>query len=256
VPAIAFRALGPVEVLVGGVVVPLRGAKVRELLSLLLLHRGRVTTVDRLADELWEGNPPAASTAALRVYVSRLRKLLTSAGQDDLLVTHPSAYRLDVPDSAYDVAQFEQLAAQGRQAVAAGRIEDGAEQMRSALALWRGSAYADVAGSATASVESVRLEEYRLELLEDWAEAELGSGRHRRVLGELQAAVAAYPLRERLWSQLMTALYRSGRQAEALAAYQEFRNQLADELGLDPSPQLEQLHSAILTRAPELGQVS
>ena len=249
---VEFRVLGPVDVWNDGAVLPLRGAKVRELLSLLLLHRGRVVSIERLVDELWDGEPPAASTAALRVYVSRLRKLLSSAGQEALLVTHPSGYRLDVPDGAIDLARFESLAADARAALAEGNADRAATGFRAALALWRGTAFADIAATQAASVESGRLEEIRLELFEDCMDAELECGRHRRVLSELQAAVAANPLRERLWGQRMTALYRSGRQAEALAAFHEYRTYLADELGLDPSPQLVRLHEAILTRTADI----
>jgi len=123
--------------------------------------------------------------------------------------------------------------------------------MRAALGLWRGTAYADVAGFDVASAESVRLEEGRLELLEDCIDADLACGRHRRVLGDLHAAVASHPLRERLWSQLMTALYRSGRQPEALSAYTDYRTRLAGDLGLDPSPRLAELHAAILSHSLE-----
>lgn len=249
---LAFRVLGPLEVSVGGVPVPLRGVKVRELLSLLLLHRGRVVSVDRLAEELWTGEPPAAATAALRVYVSRLRKLLSGAGQERMLVTHPSAYQLDAPDDALDVVRFETMAEQGRAAMAAGNHARARELLRAATELWRGTAYQDIAATPSAEAESVRLEESRLEAVEDYLDAELACGNHRSVLGELQALVGAYPLRERLWSQRMTALYRSGRQPEALAAYQEFRQHLAEELGLDPSPDLAQLHAAILNRSEEL----
>jgi DNA-binding SARP family transcriptional activator len=250
--SIDFRVLGPVEMRVGGVSLPLRGVKVRELLSLMLLHRGRVVPVERLADELWDGAPPAASTAALRVYISRLRKLLAGAGHESLLVTHPAAYRLDVPDQSIDLARFEVLAASGRAALADGNPARAVEQLRAALALWRGSAFADIAATHAVEMESTRLEECRLEALEDCIDAELASGHHRSVLGELQAAVAAHPLRERLWAQRMTALYRSDRQPEALAAFQEFRRHLADELGLDPSPRLSDLHAAIITRSAEL----
>lgn len=249
---VEFRVLGPVEIWNDGVALPLRGTKVRELLSLLLLHRGGVVSIERLVDELWDGEPPAASTAALRVYVSRLRKLLSSADQEALLVTHPSGYRLDVPDDVIDLVRFESLAAEARTALADGNADRAATGFRAALALWRGPAFADIAGGRAASVESARLEEIHLEVLEDCIDAELACGRHRRVLGELQAAVAANPLRERLWGQRMTALYRAGRQAEALAAFHEYRTYLADELGLDPSPLLSRLHEAILTRATDI----
>ncbi|HEY2167021.1 MAG TPA: BTAD domain-containing putative transcriptional regulator [Jatrophihabitantaceae bacterium] len=247
-----FRVLGPLEVSVANAAVPLRGVKVRELLSLLLLHRGRVVSVDRLAEELWTGEPPAAATAALRVYVSRLRKLLSGAGQERLLVTHPSAYQLDAPDDALDVVRFETLAGQGRAALRSGDPSAAVQLLRAATGLWRGAAYQDIATTPSAEADSVRLEESRLEAVEDCIEAELACGNHRSVLGELQALVGAHPLRERLWSQRMTALYRAGRQPEALGAYQEFRQHLADELGLDPSPELAQLHAAILSRSAEL----
>jgi adenylate cyclase len=247
-----FRVLGPLEVLVAGESVPLRGVKVRELLSLLLLHRGRVVSVDRLAEELWTGEPPTAATAALRVYVSRLRKLLSGAGEERLLVTHPSAYQLDAPDDALDLVRFEALVAQGRAALQAGDPGQARPVLREAIGMWRGSAYQDIASTPSAEAESVRLEESRLEAVEDCMDAELACGNHRSVLGELQALVCAHPLRERLWSQRMTALYRADRQPEALAAFQEFRQHLAEEMGLDPSPALTQLHAAILSRAPEL----
>jgi len=221
-------------------------------LSLLALHRDQVMSVDRLAEELWEGNPPESATAALRVHISRLRKLLATAGQEGLLVTRPTGYQLNVPDDAIDVVRFEQLAGKGRDALAANNAESAAELLRGALKLWRGTAFADVATSQYVVAEAARLEESRLECTEDCIDAELACGRQRRVLGELEALVTAHPLRERLWAQRMTALYRSGRQPEALEAYQTLRRHLADELGLDPSPELAELHEAILSRSADL----
>ncbi|HLY32968.1 MAG TPA: BTAD domain-containing putative transcriptional regulator [Jatrophihabitantaceae bacterium] len=249
---VEFRVLGPVDVWFDGTPLPLRGSKVRALLSLLLLHRGRVASIERLVEELWDGVPPSAATAALRVYVSRLRKLLSAAGYESLLATHPSGYRLDVPDGAIDLARFESLAADARAQLAEGNADRAAGEFRTALALWRGPAFADIAGTQAAAVESARLEEVRLELFEDCIDAELACGRHRRVLSELQAAVAANPVRERLWAQRMTALYRAGRQPEALSAFREYRTYLADELGLDPSREITDLHEAILARSAEL----
>lgn len=246
------RLLGPIEVVLGGVEVPMRASKVRQLLSLLVLHRNQVMSVDRLAEELWEGNPPESATAALRVHVSRLRKLLAASGHEGLLVTRPTGYQLDIDDDAVDVVRFERLAAQGREALARADAETAATLLREALKLWRGTAFADVSASQFVVAEAARLEESRLETIEDCIDAELASGRHRRVLGELEALVTAHPLRERLWAQRMTALYRSGRQAEALEAYQVLRHRLADELGLDPSPELATLHEAILNRSADL----
>jgi adenylate cyclase len=247
-----FRLLGPIEIVLAGTEIPLRASKVRQLLSLLVLHRDQVMSVDRLADELWEGNPPESATAALRVHISRLRKLLSTAGQEGLLVTRPTGYQLSISDDAVDVVRFERLAAHGRDALASGNSEAAADIMRRALKLWRGTAFADVAASQYVVAEAARLEEVRLETLENCIDAELDCGQHRRVLGELEALVTAHPLRERLWAQRMTALYRSGRQPEALETYQTLRRHLADELGLDPSPELTELHTAILNRSAEL----
>jgi adenylate cyclase len=248
---VEFRLLGPTRLLVDDVDVPIRASRVRHLLSLLLMHRDEISSVDRLVDELWEGRPPESAAAALRVHISRLRKVLASVDQEELLVTRPSGYQLELAPDALDVSRFERLAASGQAQLSDGAAAAAADSLRAALDLWHGDAFSDVPGSPTVAAEAVRLAERRLEATEDWIDAELACGRHRRVLGELDALVTAYPLRERLWAQRMTALYRSGRQAEALAAYQDLRRQLADELGLDPSPELATLHDAILTRSME-----
>ena len=246
-----FRLLGPTRMAVNGVDVPLRAARLRHLLSLLLVHRNEISSVDRLVDELWEGHPPESAGAALRVHVSRLRKLLSGIGHDELLVTRPAGYQLDASRAVLDVLQFEATAARGQARLADGDPEQAAELLRQALDLWHGEAFLDVPASPSVVAEAARLGEIRLGVLEDCMEAELACGRHRQVLGELDALVTAHPLRERMWAQRMIALYRSGRQAEALAAYQALRHKLADELGLDPSPQLAELHDRILTRTVE-----
>ncbi len=248
---VEFRLLGPTRMLVNGVEVPLRAARLRHLLSLLLVHRDEISSVDRLVDELWEGNPPESAGAALRVHVSRLRKVLAAVGHDDLLVTRPSGYQLDISSATIDVARFESCTARGQALLNDGDPEGAVESLREALTLWHGEALVDVPASSSVVAEAARLGELRLGVLEDCIEAELACGRHRQVLGELDALVAAHPLRERLWAQRMTALYHSGRQAEALAAYQSLRRKLAEELGLDPSPQLAELHDRILTRTVE-----
>jgi DNA-binding SARP family transcriptional activator/class 3 adenylate cyclase/CheY-like chemotaxis protein len=248
---VEFRLLGSTRMLVNGVDVPLRAARLRHLLSLLLLHRTEVSSVDRLVEELWEGHPPDSATAALRVHVSRLRKVLAAVGHDDLLVTRPSGYQLGVDADALDVKRFETLAARGQRLLADGKPEQAAEVLGAALALWQGAPFADVPHSPSVAAEVTRLGELHMTAVEDHIEAQLSCGNHRQVLGELDALVGAHPLRERLWAQRMTALYRSGRQAEALAAYQSLRRTLADELGLDPSPQLAALHDQILTRNVE-----
>jgi DNA-binding SARP family transcriptional activator len=257
-PAIAgdqgvhFRLLGSIDIEAGDQHVALRASKERHLLTLLLINRGRVMSVDRLADELWEGSPPETATAALRVHVSRLRKALAAAGAEGLLVTRPTGYQLDIADDALDVCRFEQLASRGRDALAAGDAEQATRNFREALALWRGPALADVAASPLVVAESARLEESKVATTEDCIEAELACGRHRNILGELESLVRVHPLRERLWAQRMIALYRSGRQPEALAVYQTLRHQLAEELGLEPSPDLADLHQQILTRSADL----
>jgi DNA-binding SARP family transcriptional activator/class 3 adenylate cyclase len=248
---IEFRLLGATRMLVNDVEVPLRAARLRHLLSLLLLHRTEAMSVDRLIDELWDGQPPESATAALRVHVSRLRKVLAAVGHDELLVTRPSGYHLDVDPDALDITRFEALAARGQRLLSEKRPEEAAEHLGAALALWRGLPLADVPHTASVAAEATRLGELHMTAVEDHIEAQLSCGNHRQVLGELDALVGAHPLRERLWAQRMTALYRSGRQAEALAAYQSLRRTLADELGLDPSPQLAELHDQILTQRVE-----
>jgi DNA-binding SARP family transcriptional activator len=228
--------------------VPLRATRLRHLLSLLLLHRTEASSVDRLVEELWEGQPPESATAALRVHVSRLRKVLAAVGHDELLVTRPSGYHLDIAADALDVTQFETLAARGQRLLVESQPEEAVEKLGAALALWRGQPLADVPHSASVVAEATRLSELHMTAVEDHIEAQLACGNHRQVLGELDALLGTYPLRERLWAQRMTALYRSGRQAEALATYQSLRRTLADELGLDPSPQLAELHDQILTQ--------
>jgi DNA-binding response OmpR family regulator len=249
---IEVRVLGPIELALDGRTVPLPGLKLRRLLGLLATHPGQVVSVDRLADALWEAEPPSGTTATLRVYVSRLRKILAAAGQDGALVTHPSAYQLLLGADAVDAVRYDALAREGHQALRDGRTADACHALGQALAMWRGPAYAELAGSYHVSAEVLRLEESRQETAEDYIEAQLRAGNHRQVLADLQSLMATYPLRERVCGQLMTALYRAGRPAEALDTFQAFRVRLADELGLDPSAELATLHAAMLNRAAEL----
>jgi predicted ATPase/DNA-binding SARP family transcriptional activator len=241
-----FRVLGPLEVLVGGEHVLLPAAKHRALLVLLLLHANEVVPADTLIDRLWSGRPPPTAANTLQVYVSQLRKALAGV-EDEVLVTRAPGYMLRVAPGALDLARFEQLAAEGRRAVEEDRPADAAASLRAALELWRGEPLADLAFENFGQREIARLEELRLVALEDRIDADLALGRHRDVVGELEALIAQDPLRERPRAQLMVALYRSGRQAEALEEYRRARQTLADELGLDPSPDLQQLERAILT---------
>jgi DNA-binding SARP family transcriptional activator len=245
---LSFRLLGPFEVYEGERELLSGGGKQHAVLAILLLTRGGYVSSERLADELWGERPPASAAKSVQVYVSHLRKALGS----DVIVTRGNGYELAVAPETVDVRQFEQLAAEGREALAAGDPETAVRHLQSSLSLWRGPALADFAYESFAQSEIVRLDELRLAAIEDWIEAELELGRHRSVVGEIEALVTAHPLRERLRGQLMLALYRSGRQAEALAAYQDARRALVDELGIEPTPELQRLEQRILRQESDL----
>jgi DNA-binding SARP family transcriptional activator len=253
--AVEFRILGPLEVLDDhGQPLILGGAKQRALLAVLLLHAGQVVSANRLIDELWGEDPPETVRSVLQVYVANLRKALEPArskrAASSLLRTQPPGYLLDLDPEELDLARFERLAGEGRAALAAGDPARAAWLLHEAQGLWRGSALLDVTLAASGQGEVVRLEERRLAVLEDRIEAELALGHHAELVGEVRALVAAHPLRERLHGQLMLALYRSGRQAEALEAYRRTRETLAEELGIDPSQPLQELERAILAQTP------
>jgi DNA-binding SARP family transcriptional activator len=244
-----FRILGPLEVCgEGGRKLNLTG-KQRALLAILLLHANEAVSTDRLIDELWAAEPPETAGKALQVYVSRLRRVLDA---DGLLVTRPPGYALDLGPHELDLHQFERLRTEARQATADGDQRAAAEKLREALSLWRGPPLADLAFEPFAVVETARLEELRLTTTEERIEADLALGRHADVIGELEALVTEHPLRERPRAQLMLALYRARRQAEALAAYQAARRALVEELGLEPSPELQELERRILRQDPSL----
>lgn len=245
-----FRILGPLEVWADGESLPIGGGKQRAALAVLILHADEPVSTDRLTDALWGERPPGTARTALQGYVAKLRRLLEPGRQKrtagEVLVTSPAGYVLRLEEGALDRDRFEALAAQGCEALAAGRAGPAAELLRSALGLWRGPALAEFAYEQWALAEVERLEELRLVCLEERIEAELQLGHHDALVGELEALIAEYPLRERPRAQLMRALYRSGRQAEALEAYQEARRVLVDQLGIDPSPELRELEAAIL----------
>jgi DNA-binding SARP family transcriptional activator/class 3 adenylate cyclase len=254
---VQFRILGPLEVLADdGRPLVLGGAKQRALLAVLLVHAGQVVSADRLIDELWGENPPETARSVLQVYVANLRKILEPARRtraaSTLLVTQPPGYLLDLGRHAFDLAHFEQLLNNGRDGLAAGDPRVAAGALREALALWRGPVLGDVAAEVGAQGALARLEEQRLTTLEQRIEADLALGRHSELVGELEALVTTYKLRERLRGQLMVALYRCGRQAEALDAYRQARETLAEELGIDPSRPLRELERAVLTQDPTL----
>jgi adenylate cyclase len=252
VAGVEFGILGPLSVRVDGRDVDVTAAKERALLALLLSAHGAVVSVERLAEDLWVGDPPDAAIPALRVHVSRLRKTLAASGIDSILVTRPPGYAVDVDRDAIDAARFERLVAEARGLRDKGEPADAVERLRGALALWRGPALLEVASAPFAAAEAVRLDEMRLAATEECFDLELVCGRHRDVVAELDALVVAHPLRERLWAQRLVALYRCGRQPEALRAYQDLRRHLGDELGLEPSPELAALEQAIVSRSPAL----
>jgi DNA-binding SARP family transcriptional activator len=245
--ALELRLLGPLEALRDGQAVTLGGAKPRALLAVLALDLGRVVSVDRLVEALWPGDPPDSAGHAVQVYVSQLRKAL-----GPVIATRPPGYVLELERESVDLHMFSRLAVEAREALQAGSPETAEASLRDALALWRGPALADFAYEPFAQNEIARLEELRTAVLEERIEADLALGRHAELVSELEALVQAHPLRERPRRQLMLALYRSGRQADALAAYRAARETLLDELGLDPGPELKELEAAILRQDESL----
>jgi DNA-binding SARP family transcriptional activator len=233
-----FRILGPIEVEDERGPLQLGGQKQRALLALLLLRAGQAVAVDSIVDKLWGEHPPRTATTSLQNFVVQLRKLLGT----DVLVTKPPGYALRVEPEQFDLGRFEQLVAEARRAEPAEQVR----KLREALALWRGPPLADLGYEGFAQDEIRRLEELRLEALEQRFDAELACGASAEVVAELEALLGKHPLRERLRGQLMLALYRAGRQAEALETYHAGRRALVDELGIEPSPALQQLYGSIL----------
>ncbi len=244
--------LGPVEVYSGsGRRIDLAGLRLRAVIAQLALAQGRLVTVDRLIDGIWGNDPPAAAVNALQSLISRLRRALP-AGDSETIIAQPGGYRLAIDAADVDSAAFERLASRGRAAFAAGESATASGLLHEALSLWRGAPLADLVDVPFAAVPAARLAELRLAVLEDRIETDLRLGRHAELVAELDALTAENPLRERLSSQLIRALYGSGRQADALAAYDRLRRRLADDLGIDPSPDLEQVHLAVLRQDPRL----
>src|SRR5437868_6823871 len=225
-----FRILGPLEVLSEGQPLDLGGRKQRALLALLLLEANRPVSRDRLIDALWEEQPTPTAQKALQVYVSQLRKLLGK----ERVQTQAPGYLLRVEADELDLTRFLRLQAEGR--------------LQEALALWRGPPLADFAYHRFAQAEIGRLQELRLDCLEDRIDRDLARGRHGALVGELEALTREHPVRERLLGQLLLALYRSGRQAEALETYQSARRTLVDELGIEPGLRLRELQDRKSTR--------
>ena len=253
-----YRILGPLEVVVGDRPLELGGEKQRALLAILLLHANEPVSADRLIDGIWGEQLPPTALKTLQGYISRVRKVLGNGDQESpgssngVLVTRGHGYLLQVEPGELDLDRFRGLVEDGREALAHGNPDRAAGLLRSALALWRGPPLGEFAYESFAQPAIGQLEELHLEALEERLEADLASGHDRQLVGELTALVERNPLRERLRAHLMLALYRSGRQAEALRVYQDYRRALSDELGLDPSPALHQLEESILNRDPSL----
>jgi DNA-binding SARP family transcriptional activator len=239
-----FRILGPLEVWDGQRRLSLGGPKQRGVLALLLLDAGRVVSSDRLIDLLWGENPPATAAGSLQNFVSQLRKIVGG----DLLTTTPPGYRLEIAPEQLDLERFRRLVEKARPLPPAER----AATLGEALSLWRGPPLQDLAFEQFAQNEIGRLEELRLAVLEQRLEADLEAGRHGELVAELEGLVSEHPLREGFRRQLMLALYRSGRQAEALDVYQQGRSVLVEQLGIEPSAALHRLHGAILRQDPNL----
>jgi DNA-binding SARP family transcriptional activator len=243
-----FRVLGPLEVLDGDAPVPLAGRNQRALLTLLLLRANEAVSAERLVDQLWGENPPRTATTSLQNAVSQLRKLLGPG----LLHTRPTGYLLQVDADQLDLVRFEELVRNARDAEPAER----ARMLREALALWRGAPLADMELETFAQSEIHRLEDLRLGALEDRIAADLEAGADAQLVAEIESLIRLNPLREHLRSHLMLALYRSGRQAEALSAYHDARRTLVEELGIEPGPELQALYGSILRQERTLVRVA
>ena len=244
--------LGPLEVAGPDGRVRIGGAKERLVLALLVLRAGEVVSRDALVDALWGDDPPVTAVKTLQGYVARVRRALEAAGMADVLATRDPGYVLCVPADSIDVAGFERHATAGRAALADGDAARATAELGEALGLWRGDALADCRGGGWAAAEALRLDELRLSTVEDRIDADLMLGHHGVLVGELESLVARHPLRERLWAALMLALYRAGRQADAVRAYQRARDVLVGELGLEPGAELRRLEAAVLAGDPAL----
>ena len=245
-----FRVLGPLEVSDRGHSLDLGTPRQRMLLGLLLLHAGDAVTYDRLADDLWDGEPPPTAHHTLQGYVHRLRRTL--GDQAARLETRPNGYQLKVSDGELDARTFEDLVADGHRGLVRGDAAAAISHLEAALALWRGPAFEELGDLAVFEAERARLEALRLTAVEDRVDAGLALGHHNAIIAELEALLAVHPFRERLWGQLMVACYRAGRQADALEAFRRARQTLVDELGIQPGRWLCRLQEQILLQEPAL----
>ena len=243
-----FGLLGPLRVRDGGAEVVVPAARQRVLLAALLIRVGQVVSVDELAAAVWDGEPPTGARVTLRSYVKRLRRVLGPAAGSRIIARDPG-YLINAGDDEVDLKRFEALCCAGGRASAAGAWREASDLLCQALGLWRGAPLADVRSQMLRHLEVPRLEQLRLQAYEWQIEADLNLGHHGQLVPRLQALVAEHPLRERFHAQLMLALYLSGRQAEALAAYRQARGILVGELGIEPGPDLREMHQRVLAGA-------
>ena len=250
-----YSVLGPLRVESSNGPVEIRGAKERMLLARLVAASGRLVPASDLVDTLWGDEPPASAAKSLQTFVLRLRNALEPErnGSPTLLLTEGPGYRLALDPAQVDAERFARLARIGERSLADGRPETAAATLTEALALWRGPAYAGFDGAGFAVSEARRLEELRIAATEDRLAAELALGHATAAVPELERLVGEHPMRERLWEMLVTALYRAGRQGDALGAYERARAVLSDELGVDPGPGLRAVHARVLAHDPTLG---
>ncbi|OMC40111.1 BTAD domain-containing putative transcriptional regulator [Mycobacterium sp. IS-1264] len=243
-----FGVLGPLRVSANGTDVPLGPAKQRAVLATLLINRNRTVPVDSLIDAAWEESPPPEARGSLHAHISRLRRIVSSAGVDPAtaLASAPPGYRLSVSDEACDVGRFSIARKAGFEAAAAGRFEQASGHLSDALAEWRGPVLEDLRDFRFVDAFATALAEDKLVTLTVRAEAEIACGRANSIIGELESLVAEHPYREPLWAQLMTAYYLTERQYDALDAYDRVKTALADDLGIDPGPTLQSLHQRVL----------
>lgn len=254
--SLRFGILGPLEAERGGTAVDLGPPKQKAVLAVLLISANQVLSLDRLIEMLWGDQVPARAHGSLQAYVHNLRKVIEPnravRSQAQVLVTRPPGYVLQIAPDELDATRFEFLVAQGHRLLTQAHPAAAKQHLTDAMALWRGAALGEFAFEQFAQPEAARLEQVRAAAHEDLLDAELALGNHAAVIGEITVAVGEHPLRERLWSLLMLALYRSGRQSEALRAFAMARHTLAEELGIDPSPALRSLEAAILAQSAEL----
>ncbi len=243
--AALFRILGPVEVWTGQDWAKIGAGKQRSALATLLLRPGEVVSIDALIDQVWPDKPPARAANLVSVYVHHLRRLIGDA-EGRVLVTRAPGYQVVPGPGELDADRFAALVGEGRQALASGAPDRAVELLDEAVGLWRGRALADVPATPLVAAEADRLEESRIEALELRAEASLACGRHAEVVPEVRRLLVDHPLQEKLWALLIRALYGAGRQAEALEVYEQARNRISDELGVDPGAELRQLYHQIL----------